>query len=58
VWAQKDAENLLAGDGWWLIPHVQPHAVNLEGLESSGFPAIHRAALALSDNLCARLADW
>ena len=61
AWAQKEGENLLAGpadEGWWLIPHVQAYAVNLEGLESSGFPAIQRVALALSDFLCSRLADW
>ena len=39
-------------------PRIRPKAVGLVTDDGVGLPAVQRAALPLSDNLCARLAAW
>jgi hypothetical protein len=44
--------------GYRLLAAIRPQAIDRLADPVDGYPAIHRAALLLHDNLCSRLAAW
>jgi hypothetical protein len=48
----------LSFDGHYLLPVLRVSAVDLDGDDPAGFPAVQREPLSFSDNLCARLVAW
>lgn len=55
------ADSVLTNAGYALLPYVRGESVEWDNYDAErweSWPAVRKAALSLSDNLCARLAAW